>query len=77
MKRLGPKHPRVRLDPEPYEQLRHQVLCRDGWRCQACGMRSNLEVHHKQPRSHAGDDSESNMITLCATCHAGAHSVVA
>ena len=34
---------------------------------------SNLEVHHKDFRSQAGDDSEENLITLCAGCHAGIH----
>ena len=67
------KRPRLRLDPELYEQLRNQVLRRDGWRCQACGSMSNLEVHHKEFRSQAGDDSEENLITLCADCHSGVH----
>jgi 5-methylcytosine-specific restriction endonuclease McrA len=31
------------------------------------------EVHHKEFRSHAGDDSEENLITLCVKCHAEAH----
>jgi hypothetical protein len=26
------------------DTLRHQVLSRDGWRCQSCGSMSNLEV---------------------------------
>jgi 5-methylcytosine-specific restriction endonuclease McrA len=64
-----PKPGRVRLDPELYEQLRNQVLRRDGWRCQSCGTMSNLEVHHKEFRSQSGDDSEHNLITLCAVCH--------
>ena len=64
---------RLRLDPKLYEQLRNQVLSRDGWRCQSCGMRSSLEVHHKEFRSHAGDDSEQNLVTLCAVCHATVH----
>jgi 5-methylcytosine-specific restriction endonuclease McrA len=63
----------LRLDPESYEELRNQVLRRDGWRCQACGAMSNLEVHHKQFRSQAGDDSEQTLITLCTGCHAEAH----
>jgi 5-methylcytosine-specific restriction endonuclease McrA len=62
-----------RLDPTSYERLRQQVLRRDGWRCQLCGAMSNLEVHHKQFRSHSGRDSEENLITLCFTCHANAH----
>jgi len=36
----------------------------DGWRCQSCGLMSNLEVHHQQFRSQSGDDSESNRIPL-------------
>ena len=64
-----PDLPRMRLDLEAYEALRQQVLRRDGWRCQSCGTMSNLEVHHKQFRSHSGDDSEENLITLCVSCH--------
>ena len=56
-----------------YERLRQQILRRDGWRCQSCGAMSNLEVHHAEFRSHSGADSEENLITLCATCHARTH----
>jgi 5-methylcytosine-specific restriction endonuclease McrA len=73
MNRVRPKRSRVRLDPELYEQLRNQVLRRDGWRCQSCGAISNLEVHHQEFRSHSGDDSEQNLITLCTSCHAAVH----
>ncbi len=50
---------------EQPDALRHEVLRRDGWRCQLCGTMSNLEVHHKEFRSHSGDDSGQNLITLC------------
>ena len=73
MSSLRPKPVPMRLDPESYESLRQQVLRRDGWRCQSCGTMSNLEVHHKQFRSHSGDDSEENLITLCSPCHASVH----
>ena len=69
----GQKLPRVRLDAASYERLRQQVLRRDGWRCQACGRMSTLEVHHQEFRSHSGADSEENLITLCSACHASAH----
>lgn len=62
-----------RLDPVSYENLRQRVLRRDGWRCQSCGTMSNLEVHHKQFRSHLGDDSELNLITMCTACHRKRH----
>ena len=73
---MSPMHsgtPCLRLDPTSYERLRGQILCRDAWRCQSCGTMSNLEIHHKQFRSHSGDDSEQNLITLCITCHASVH----
>ena len=67
------KHPRVRLDPEAYRELHQQVLERDRWRCQACGSMQNLQVHHMEFRSQGGKDSEANLITLCARCHAEMH----
>jgi 5-methylcytosine-specific restriction endonuclease McrA len=73
MSSISPKLPRLRLDPTSYDGLRQQVLRRDAWRCQSCGTMSNLEIHHKQFRSHSGDNSEQNLITLCTTCHANAH----
>ena len=77
MRSIRPKSARLRLDPVAYERLRQQVLRRDGWRCQLCGTMSNLEVHHKQFRSHSGDDSEENLITLCTVCHNETHKNVA
>ena len=73
MSEMRTNSPRDRLDPASYDRLRQQILRRDGWRCQSCGTMSTLEVHHKQPRSQSGDDSERNLVTLCATCHAGVH----
>lgn len=72
MKTTERKH-RLRLDAASYEKLRREVLRRDNWRCQFCGMMTNLEIHHLQYRSHSGGDSELNLITLCAACHAEHH----
>jgi 5-methylcytosine-specific restriction endonuclease McrA len=71
---IRPKAAPDRLDASPYENLRQEILRRDNWRCQSCGTMSNLEVHHKKFRSHSGDDSEDNLITMCAECHAVVHS---
>jgi 5-methylcytosine-specific restriction endonuclease McrA len=70
-----PKRPRLRLEVEAYDQLRQQILERDGWRCQQCGRCTQLEVHHMYRRSRGGDDSEENLLTLCRACHRGAHRV--
>jgi len=69
----SPKQPRLQLEKDAYQELFRQVLRRDRWRCQQCGRRTELHVHHRRSRSHGGDDSESNLITLCATCHNQLH----
>jgi hypothetical protein len=58
------KRPRLRLGRCSYETLHRQVLRRDGWRCQCCGLLRDLQVHHMQSRSLLGDDAEENLITL-------------
>ena len=73
MNGIRPRAARLQLDAPLYESLRQQVLGRDGWRCQVCGAMSNLEVHHKEFRSHSGDDSEENLITICVACHSALH----
>jgi ATP-dependent DNA helicase RecQ len=73
MNGIRPDKRRWRLDSESYEMLREEVLRRDAWRCQFCGAMSNLEVHHQIFRSHSGEDSELNLITLCTGCHARMH----
>ncbi len=72
MRRL-PKTKPVWLERAQYSELRHAILRRDGWRCQVCGTRLHLEVHHQQFRSHSGGDAEENLITLCHNCHSAEH----
>ena len=73
MNPIRPKQPRLQLDPDEYQQLCGQVLERDSWRCQSCGSMRQVQVHHMQFRSHSGDDSEENLVTLCDQCHKLVH----
>jgi 5-methylcytosine-specific restriction endonuclease McrA len=73
MNRARAKRRRICVDREAYKKLHQQILERDGWRCQNCGSRQNLHVHHKHFRSRQGNDTESNLITLCASCHRHCH----
>jgi hypothetical protein len=56
-----------------YENLRQQVLRRDGWRCQLCGTMSNPEIHHEQFRMPVRRGLRRNLIALRFACHASAH----
>jgi 5-methylcytosine-specific restriction endonuclease McrA len=63
----------LRLPPKEYAILCRKVLQRDHYRCRACGYRANLTVHHVRFRSHGGEDSIQNLLTVCAGCHRGLH----
>lgn len=45
--------------------------------CVACGSTEHLTQHHLVPRSMGGNDEDSNLLTLCGSCHAKAHQVKA
>ena len=68
-----PKRRRLRLEAKAYDELRSQIMQRDGWRCQICGCRVFLEVHHLKTRGRGGDDAETNLVTLCRMCHGILH----
>lgn len=59
-----------------FENTKAMVLNRDNYTCQYCKGKhkdSKLEVHHIVFRSQNGSDEESNLITLCHTCHKALH----
>lgn len=56
-----------------WQDVRQVVLARDKNQCIECGFTENLHVHHLIPRHLGGSDAPSNLITLCAACHAVRH----
>lgn len=55
--------------PKYWNRLSKKVAMRDGYRCQRCGSRNRLSVHHIKPRKHGGSNELRNLITLCQGCH--------
>ena len=59
------------------DALRHQILQRDGFRCQLCGKSAQtdptveLEVDHLYPVSKGGKTEPTNLRTLCKACNRG------
>lgn len=39
-------------------------------KCELCGSRRGLELHHCIPLSLGGEDTDENLILLCYGCHA-------
>lgn len=61
--------------PTPKHRMR--IIQRDNYRCRVCGRSPNdyvdleLHVHHVRPWAAGGVTEDSNLITLCHTCHNG------
>ena len=51
------------------DSVKLKVLERDKYECQTCLCNYGLEVHHIIPRILGGSHDESNLITLCSSCH--------
>lgn len=75
--RQAPEHDRVIPD-----QVRRQVLQRDGCKCRNCGWSHktwnpsdprHLEAHHVDPHAKGGGNTPENLVTLCNICHDEVH----
>lgn len=69
--------------PSDWEQRRYNVLRRDKFKCQACGMYDEtavekfgrgLHAHHMTPISEGGEHDLENLVALCERCHYRVHS---
>lgn len=69
--------PTTAMQRAPTPKLRMSILKRDSFRCRVCGRSPNdygdleLHVHHVRPWAAGGVTEDSNLITLCHTCHNG------
>jgi hypothetical protein len=53
-----------------WQAIQSEVRSRAGWRCQACGRRGRLDVHHVIKRSRGGSDFDlDRLVALCRACH--------
>ena len=77
---IQPK-PEPEPEPEPIKRkpikpsLRFEILKRDGYRCQMCGVTAKdgatLEIDHITPVSKGGGNDADNLQVLCRDCNAG------
>jgi len=71
----GKKLEGIEFQQSEYEgrNFRAKVLWRDGYTCQRCGSKKELNAHHIRQKSEGGTDTPKNGITLCKKCHDELH----
>lgn len=68
---VSDRKPRRRIkDPAVLRRLHLKLY---GEPCESCEHRPGTELHHVKLRSQSGDDSEGNLVWICALCHRALH----
>lgn len=52
-----------------WKYIKDQISMRDDHRCVICGFDYSIQIHHITPLHKGGDNSASNLITLCPNHH--------
>jgi 5-methylcytosine-specific restriction endonuclease McrA len=74
--RLLPIGRRGREARAQLQAVRAEVMRLARGRCERCGFRGRLDLHHRLPRSRGGSHDALNLAVLCSGpdgCHAKAH----
>jgi hypothetical protein len=55
---------------DAWNNRRKEILTRDNYECRLCGSLMGLQVHHKSYQAFgSGQESDTDLITLCESCH--------
>ena len=67
----------IRTSDPRWQRLRRRKLDATGWKCEQCGRRGRLEVHHRERLADGGPalPDLDGLETLCRTCHIDHHRV--
>lgn len=57
------------LYTENWDEIRRACYKRDGHRCVMCGIKGKLSAHHVVPVRISHNNSLSNLVSLCSSCH--------
>ena len=77
-KKLSKEEYAKALQHPKWQRKRLKIMERDKWRCKDCGnTEAQLHVHHLHYScKFPWQELNTNLITLCNSCHAKAHKLV-
>ena len=55
---------------ENWRELKEGIKAERGAKCELCGSKENLDIHHLQARRYGGKAVKENLQLLCRSCHA-------
>lgn len=60
-------------NPRSQQLARNRIVAKRGEKCEKCGSRALIELHHIVRAKDGGTFAEDNCILLCWLCHQKAH----
>jgi len=65
------------LKSEYWGEVRKNVLARDCNKCQFCGSKKRLEIHHYSYKNHLNElNNLDDLVTLCHSCHSNVDEII-
>lgn len=61
------------LKSEKWQHIRNAKLRKVGYKCERCGAKENIQVHHISYDHEFGTERECDLQVLCDECHNGIH----
>jgi RNA-directed DNA polymerase len=55
---------------EDWRELKEEIKAERGAKCDLCGSKENLDLHHLQAQRYGGKAVKENLQLLCRSCHA-------
>lgn len=62
------------LESDHWKRLRKRKLYQSGNKCQLCGSKENLNVHHNTYENR-GCEKDEDLVVLCNECHKKHHGI--
>lgn len=63
------------LQSPEWKDTRRRALVKSGYRCERCGSKTKLHVHHKT-YEHKGRELPGDLSVLCKRCHEAEHGLL-